>query len=114
MITIDGFNDKQLKSRLHKEFTTYGFIHIEFVLGTRSEIINRLTFMLEKRISDYLEQIRTKLLECACHTYTTRSSLAEVNSILRRLKQASCYPEPLIEDDDEKANYKEIYEIIER
>lgn len=114
MITIDTFNDKQLKSRLHKEFTMYGFIHIEFVLGTRLEIINRLTLMLEKRISDYLEQIRTKLLECPCPTYTTRSSLAEVNAILRRLRQASCFPEPFIEDDEEKTNHKEIYEMLER
>lgn len=112
MITVDAFNDKQLKSRLHTEFTTYGFIHIEFVLGTRSEIINRLTLMLEKRVSDYLEEIQRKLLECPCPTYTTRTSLSEVNSILRRLKQASCYP--LSEDDDEKANHKEIYEIIDR
>lgn len=46
------------------------------------------------------------------HTHCVDSSLLEVNAILKRLKQAKCYPEPLAETVEPDKN--EIDNILQR
>lgn len=122
------FSYEQLKSVLSKEMAKHGVLHVEFVDGNRPAIISSLTCILEERISQHLKQIRTELLTYCCPTSTIktqflnywcptsaiRSSLVEVNAILRRLKQASSYPEPFVENDEERPDKKEINEILQR
>lgn len=122
------FSDEQLKSKLSKEMAKHGVLHVGFVDGNRPAIISKLTCILEERISQHLEKIRTELLKyCSptstiktqnlnywCPTSAIRSSLVEVNAILRRLTQASSYPEPFIENEEERPDKKEINEILER
>lgn len=119
--------DEQLKSKLSKEMAKHGVLNVEFVDGNRPAIISSLTCILEKRISQHLKQIRntlltywsptstikTKFINYWCPTSAIRSSLVEVNAILRRLKQASSYPEPFIENE-ESTDKKEINEILRR
>lgn len=121
-------SDEQLKSKLFEEMAKHGILHVEFVDGNRPAIISSFTCVLEERISQHLKQIRTKLLtywsptstiktkllNFWCPTSAIRSSLVEVNAILRRLKQASSYPEPFIENEEERPDKKEINEILQR
>lgn len=121
-------SDEQLKSKLFEEMAKHGILDVEFVDGNRPAIISSLTCVLEERISQHLKQIRTKLLtywsptstiktkllNFWCPTSAIRSSLVEVNAILRRLKQASSYPEPFIENEEERPDKKEINEILQR
>lgn len=122
------FSDEQLKSKLSKEIAKHGVLHVEFVDGNRLAIISSLTCILEKGISQHLEHIRTNLLKYRSPTSTfpnfiwnvlhptsaIRSSLVEVNALLKRLKQASSYPEPLVENGEERTDKKEIDEILKR
>lgn len=118
----------ELKSKLSEEMAKHGVLHVEFVDGNRPAIISSLTCVLEERISQHLKQIRTKLLtfwsptstiktellKIWCFNSAIRSSLVEVNAILRRLKQASSYPEPFIENEEDRTDKKEINEILQR
>lgn len=128
MVTISKLSDEQRKSKLFEEMAKHGVLHVEFVDGNRPAIISSLTCVLEERISQHLKQIRTKLLtywsptstiktkllKLWCPNSAIRSSLVEVNSILRRLKQASSYPEPFIENEEDRTDRKEINKIIQR
>lgn len=107
-------SDEQLKSKLFEEMAKRGSLHVKFVDGNRPAIISSLTCVLEERISQHLTQIRTKLLTYWCPTSAIRSSLVDVNAILRRLKQASSYPEPFIENEEERPDKKEINEKLQR
>lgn len=73
-----------------------GITKVEFVMKTRSIIVQNITCILEQMLSSYLEGTNKTLLEHS-HTQYVDSSLLEVNAILKRLKQAKCYPEPLTE-----------------
>lgn len=57
-----------------------------------------------------------KLSDYSCH-HNVRSSLCEVNAILmiRRLKQAACYPEPYTnEEEEEDPKEKKVDKILHR
>lgn len=112
---MDNFNNETLRTNLIKEVNKYGIVEVEFVLETRSEVINRLTCVLEKRLSKYLKQIQEKLIRYSPPTGNAGSSLRKVNAILRRLKQAERYPENLTEnDDDNESDNIEINKILKR
>lgn len=112
---MDNFNNETLRTNLIKEVNKYGIVEVEFVLETRSEVINRLTCVLEKRLSKYLKQIQEKLIRYSPPTGNAESSLRKVNAILRRLKQAERYPENLTEnDDDNESDNIEINKILKR
>lgn len=111
----DNFKNETLRTNLIKEVNKYGIVEVEFVIEARSEVINRLTCVLEKRLSKYLKQIQEKLIRYAPPTENAGSSLCEVNAILRQLKQAERYPENLTEnDEDNESAHLEINRILKR
>lgn len=113
-MTPDKHSDERLKSRLSERVLELESFNTEFVTDKCSEIIKKMTLVLERRLMKYLEEIKTKLLDYS-RTHNVGSRLFEVNAILRRLKQAACYPEPLtdeIEDDETERN--EIDGILHR
>lgn len=112
---MDNFYNEPLRTKLIKEVNKYGIAEVEFVIENRSEIISKLTCVLEKRLSKYLKQIQEKLIRYAPPTENAGSSLCEVNAILRRLKQAEIYPENLTEnDEDNESHHLEINRILKR
>lgn len=127
VVTISMFSDEQQKSKFIEEVAEHGVLNVEFVDGNRPAIISSLTCVLEERISQHLKQIRTKLLtyrsptstiktkllKLWCPNSAIRSSLVEVNAILRRLKQASSYPESFIENEEDRTDKKEINKILQ-
>lgn len=72
-----------------------GITKVEVVMKTRSEIVQKLTCSLEHILSSYLVGTKQKLFN-HFHTHIVDASLLEVIAILKRLKQAECYPEPLV------------------
>lgn len=93
---------------------THGILH-EFVIKTRKEVIDKLTCVLEKRLTEYLKQIQEELNRYSPPTGNAASSLCEVNAILRRLKQAERYPEDLTENDDENGiEHLDVNRVLQR
>lgn len=88
-----------------------GITKVEVVMKTRSEIVQKLTCSLEHILSSYLVGTKQKLFDHS-HTHKVDASLLEVNAILKRLKQAECYPEPLAEFAEPEQN--EIDNILQR
>lgn len=80
-------------------------------MKTRSIIVQNITCILEQMLSSYLVGTKKTLLDHS-HTHCVDSSLLEVNAILKRLKQAKCYPEPLAEIVEPEKN--EIDNILQR
>lgn len=112
---LDNFNNEPLRTKLIKEVGKHCIEEVEFVFETRSEMISKLTCVLEKRLSKYLKQIQEKLTRYSPPTENTGSSLCEVNAILRRLKQAERYPENLTENDEEyESGHLKINRILKR
>lgn len=112
---MDNIYNEPLRTKLIKEVNKYGIAEVEFVIEARSEIISKLTCVLEKRLSKYLKQIQEKLIRYTPPTENAGSSLCEVNAILRRLKQAERYPENLTENDEEnESDHLEINRILKR
>lgn len=113
--TTDYIDDMILKFTIVEKMKTLQITSVEFVDEIRSEIIKKITCILEPRLTEYLTQIKIKLLEHSSLTSNVRQSLLEVNAILRKLKRAACYLEPLAEDEDgEKTVDREIDEILQR
>lgn len=107
VMTSDKHGDEKLKSKLES-------FHVEFVIYNRSEIIKRMTLLLERRLEKYLEQLKTKLFDYS-RTHYVGSRLFEVNAILRRLKEAACYPEPSTDElEDDETERNEIDGILHR
>lgn len=52
---MDNFKNEPLKTKLMKEVSTYGVTQVEFVIETRSDVIAKLTCVLEKKLTDYLK-----------------------------------------------------------
>lgn len=112
---MDNFYNEPLRTKLIKEVNTYGIAEVEFVIETPSEIISKLTCVLEKRLSKYLKQFQEKLIRYAPPTENAGSSLCEVNAILRLLKQAERYPKDLTEnDEDNESDHLKINRILKR
>nr|XP_034330193.1 uncharacterized protein LOC117690335 isoform X3 [Crassostrea gigas] len=83
------------KKNIIEKIMTLGISRVEVVIKRRSEIMQRITCTLEQILSSYLVGTKEILLDHS-HTHQVDSSLLEVNAILKRLKQAECYPEPLV------------------
>lgn len=115
VMTTDHIDNKRLKFTIVEKMTTLRITSVEFVIEIRSEIIKKITCILEQRLTEYLTQTKIKLMEHSSLAPNVRQSLLEVNAIIRKLKQAACYPESLEEDGDgEKTVDKEIDEILQR
>lgn len=94
-----------------EEIRTIGITKVEVVMKTRSIIVQNITCILEQMLESYLVGTKKTLLDHS-HTHCVDSSLLEVNAILKRLKQAKCYPEPLAEIVEPDKN--EIDNILQR
>lgn len=108
VIEMECSNDKKI---IMKKMRTLGITKIEVIIKTRSEIVVKITRVLEHMLSSYLVGTKQILLDHS-HTHKVDSSLLEVNAILKRLKQAECYPEPLAEFVEPENN--EIDNILQR
>lgn len=103
-----------MKSTLKENVLELGNLNVENVIENRSEILSKMTRVLEQRLVVYLEETKMKLRDYSRH-HNVRSSLCEVNAILRRLKQAACYPEPYTnEEEEEDPQEKEVDKILHR
>lgn len=91
VIEMECSNDKKI---IMKKMRTLGITKVEVIIQTRSEIVVKITCVLEHILSSYLVGTKQILLDHS-HSHKVDSSLLEVNAILKRLKQAECYPEPL-------------------
>lgn len=109
VLEMECSNDK--KYTIEKIMMTLGITDVEVVIKTRSEIVQKMTCILEHILSSYLVGTKEILLDHS-HTHKVDSSLLEVNAILKRLKQAECYPEPLAEFVEPANN--EIDNILQR
>lgn len=96
------------KKNIIEKIMTLGISRVEVVIKRRSEIVQRITCTLEQILSSYLVGTKEILLDHS-HTHKVDSSLLEVNAILKRLKQAECYPEPLVGFVETANNEIEIY-----
>lgn len=114
ILFVGEFDDEPLRAKLIREVDTHGILH-EFVNKTRKEVIDKLTCVLEKRLTEYLKQIQEELNRYSPPTGNAASSLCEVNAILRRLKQAERYPDDLTENDDENGTeHLEVNRVLQR
>lgn len=113
-MTLDIFNNEKMKSTLKENVLELGNLNVEIVTENRSDILFRMTRVLEQRLVVYLEQTKMKLRDYSRH-HNVRSSLGEVNAILRRLKQAAGYSEPYTDDEEEEQSQeKEVDKILQR
>lgn len=113
-MTLDIFNNEQMKSTLKENVLELGIFNVEIIIENRSEILSKMTRVLEQRLVVYLEQTKIKLRDYSRH-HNVRSSLCKVNAILRRLNQATCYPEPYTDEEEEKdPQEKEVDKILHR
>lgn len=113
-MTSDIFDNEQMKSALKENVLKLGNLNVEFVFDDRSEILSKMTRVLEQRLIVYLEQTKMKLRDYSRY-HNVRLRLREVKAILRRLKQAACYPEPFKdEEEEEDPQEKEVEEILKR
>lgn len=113
-MTSEMFDNEQIKSTLKETVLELGNLNVEIVIENRSDILFRMTRVLEQRLVVYLEQTKMKLRDYSRH-HNVRSSLREVNAILRRLKQAACYPEPYTdEEEEEHSQENEMDKILHR
>lgn len=94
-----------------EKIMTLAITNVEVVLKIRSVFVQKITCILEHILSSYLEATKKILLDHS-HTHKVNSSLLEVNAILKRLKEAECYPEPLAEFVEPEIN--EIDNILRR
>lgn len=101
VMTSEMFDNEPIKSTLKETVLELGNLNVEIVIENRSDILFRMTRVLEQRLDVYLEQTKMKLRDYSRH-HNVRSSLCEVNAILRRLKQAACYPEPYTDEEEEE------------
>lgn len=114
-MTTRDFDANELKMTIHAKLAPLGIKRVGFVIETCSEIIRKITCILERRLSNFLKQTKTKLLKYSSTMPNVRQSLLEVNAILRKLKQAAHYPKPLEDDKTgEQNDDKEIDEILQR
>ncbi|XP_061185202.1 uncharacterized protein LOC133193257 [Saccostrea echinata] len=97
VMQCDGKADESLKSTLLQLVST-ARMNVDFVAKRRCEVITKMTCTLEKRILDVLEEAQRNLYELPL-TENVDTSLWEVRAIIRRLKQAACYPHLLPEMD---------------
>lgn len=112
VMTLDIFYNEQMKTTLKENVLELGSLNVEIVTENRSEILSKMTRFFEQRLVVYLEQTKMKLRDYSRH-HNVRSSLCEVNAILRRLKQAACYPEPYTDEEEEKdPQEKEVDKIL--
>lgn len=113
-MALNIFNNEKMKSTLKENVLEPGNLNVENVIENRSEILSKMTRVLEQRLVVYLEETKMKLRDYSRH-HNVRSSLCEVNAILRRLKQAACYPEPYTnEEEEEDPQEKEVDKILHR
>lgn len=108
LLEMEYSNDKKI---IMKKIRTLGITKVEVIIKTRSEVVQKITCILEHTLSSYLGGTKQILLDHS-HTHKVESSLLEVNAILKRLKQAECYPEPLAEFVKPENN--EIDNILQR
>lgn len=85
IMTSDKHSDERLKSKLSERVLELESFGVEFVTNNRSEIIKKMTLILERKLMKYLEEIKTKLFDFS-RTHNVGSRFFEVNAILRRLK----------------------------
>ncbi|XP_062588789.1 uncharacterized protein LOC134250434 isoform X2 [Saccostrea cucullata] len=97
VMECDDQVDESLRLTLLQSFST-ARMNVDFVAKRRCEVITKMTCILEKRILDALEEAQRNLYELPL-TENVDTSLWEVRSIIRRLKQAACYPQLLQEID---------------
>lgn len=115
-MTTRDLDANELKMTIQdSKLAMLGIKRVSFAIETRSEIIRKITCILERRLSTFLKNTKTKLLKYCSTMPNVRQSLLEVNAILRKLKQAACYPKPLEDDKTgEKSDEQEIDEILQR
>lgn len=114
-MTTRDFDSNELKMTIRAKLVTLGIKRFRFIIETRSEIIRKITCILERRLSTFLKNTKTKLLNYSSILRNVRQSLLEVNAILRKLKQAARYPKPLEDDETgEESDEQEIDEILQR
>nr|XP_022339364.1 uncharacterized protein LOC111134534 isoform X3 [Crassostrea virginica] len=117
VVNSSFLNDEYLCAKTTDDSKKFGFTHVEFVEKSRYDIISKMTCILEKRITVDLQNIKHRLIQCSS-TQNVGSRLLEVHAILRRLRQAACYPVLITEDDEEEdvgeIENAEVDEIIER
>lgn len=108
VMEMECSNDKKI---IMKKMRTLGITKVEVIIKTRSEIVVKITCVLEHTLSSYLVGTKQILLDHS-HSHKVDSNLLEVNAILKRLKQAECYPEPLAGFVEPENN--EIDDILQR
>lgn len=108
VVEMDFSNDTKV---IIEKIMTLGITNVEIVIKTRSEIVLKITCILERIISSYLLETKKLLLDHS-HSHKVNSSLLEVNAILKRLKQAERDPEPQVEFMEAENN--EIDNILQR
>lgn len=113
-MTLDIFYNEQIKSTIKENISELGISNVQFVDDNHSKILSKMTYILEQSLVVFLEQTKKKLIDYSRH-HNVRSSLREVNAVLRRLKQAACYPEPLKDDEvEDDPQEKEFNKILQR
>ena len=106
-----------MKSEMFETAKICEITDVSFEEECRSKIITQMTSILEKRIVHYLQYIKDDLTKRRPRTQAVNASLLEVNAVLKRLKQAECYPDmdsegaKLIEIEK---NPEEVDEILKR
>ncbi|XP_048745220.2 uncharacterized protein LOC125658127 isoform X4 [Ostrea edulis] len=95
----DGIVDESLKLKLIDALSKSRMNDVNVIAKNRSEIITKMTCIMEQRFQEHLEEMRRNLHDLPLNE-NVDASLLEVNALIRRLKQAACYPEPLPEEDD--------------
>lgn len=111
-----NLNNEQMKSEMFETAKICEITDVSFEEECRSKIITQMTSILEKRIVHYLQYIKDDLTK-RLRTQAVNASLLEVNAVLKRLKQAECYPDMDSEDakliEIEKET-EEVDEILKR
>lgn len=97
---------------LIEEVSKLGISYIKFAIETRSEIINTMTCILDKRLYVHL-QLSKKILDEYSHSHSVWSNMLQVNAILERIKLAAGFPELESEGADD-SDYFEIEEMLQR
>ena len=104
----NNLNNEQMKAEMFKTAKSCEITDVSFEEESRSKIITKMTCILEKRIVHYLQNIKDKLTKCP-RTQAVNASLLEANAVLKRLKQAECYPD--MESEDAKLIEKETEKV---
>ena len=104
----NNLNNEQMKAEMFKTAKSCEITDVSFEEESRSKIITKMTCILEKRIVHYLQNIKDKLTKSP-RTQAVNASLLEANAVLKRLKQAECYPD--MESEDAKLIEKETEKV---